>query len=242
MSAAKTCLVVGAGEGTGAAVARRFAQGGLTVCVARREADKLAPLVAEIENSGGKAYPFGIDSTNEAQVIDLFERIERDVGPLEAVVFNVARTTRANIADTSAEVYRAIWELSAFAGFLVGREAARRMTPRRRGTIIFTGATSSLRGKEGFAAFSGGKQALRALAQSMARELGPQGLHVAHVVVDGIIDTPFTRSKIPDRMAAAGPDGVLDPAHLAEVYWQIHGQPRDTWTHEVDLRPWSEPW
>ncbi len=149
---------------------------------------------------------------------------------------------RFQIAETTARVYTKVWEMAAFAGFPMGREAAKRMMPRGRGTIIFTGATASLRGGAGFAAFSGAKHALRALAQSMARELGPQGIHVAHIVIDGAIDTAFIRESFPEAYAKRDQGGILSPDHIAEMYWMLHCQPKDTWTHELDLRPWMEKW
>jgi NAD(P)-dependent dehydrogenase (short-subunit alcohol dehydrogenase family) len=149
---------------------------------------------------------------------------------------------RFPIREMTVRVYTKTWEMAALGGFLVGREAARVMAPRGRGTILFTGATASLRGGTGFAAFAGAKHALRALAQSMARELGPEGIHVAHVVVDGAIDTPFIRDNFPERYALKAREGILDPEAIAENYWQLHRQPRSAWTHELDLRPWIEPW
>jgi NAD(P)-dependent dehydrogenase (short-subunit alcohol dehydrogenase family) len=150
--------------------------------------------------------------------------------------------TAGAIRETTARVYTKVWEMAALAGFLVGREAAKVMVPRARGTILFTGATASLRGGKGFAAFAGAKHALRALAQSMARELGPQGIHVAHVVVDGAIDTEFIRSSFPSVYALKAQDGILNPEHIAENYWHLHTQPRDAWTFELDLRPYMERW
>jgi NAD(P)-dependent dehydrogenase (short-subunit alcohol dehydrogenase family) len=210
--------------------------------VTRRTADKLAPLVAQIEAAGGKARAYGSDARKEEQVVELVQAIERDVGPIEVCVFNVGGNVRFPIRETTERVYRKVWEMAALAGFLVGREAAQVMVPRKRGTILFTGATASLRGSKGFAAFSGAKHALRALAQSMARELGPEGIHVAHVVVDGAIDTPFIRDNFPERYKLKEQDGILDPEAIAENYWQLHCQPRSAWTHELDLRPWMEPW
>jgi NAD(P)-dependent dehydrogenase (short-subunit alcohol dehydrogenase family) len=197
MARQKAALVVGAGEATGGAIARRFAREGYVACVTRRSADKLAPLVAQIEAAGGKARAFGSDARREEQVAELVQTIEREVGPLEVCVFNVGGNVRFPIRDTTERVYRKVWEMAALAGFLVGREAAKVMVPRKQGTILFTGATASLRGGKGFAAFAGAKHALRALAQSMARELGPEGIHVAHVVIDGAIDTPFIRDNFP---------------------------------------------
>jgi NAD(P)-dependent dehydrogenase (short-subunit alcohol dehydrogenase family) len=242
MAQSKAALVIGAGEATGGAIARRFAREGYTACVTRRNADKLQPLVEQIEKSGGKARAFGSDARREEQVVDLVRTIERDVGPIEVCVFNVGGNVRFPIRETTSRVYTKVWEMAALAGFLVGREVAKVMAPRRRGTILFTGATASLRGGKGFAAFAGAKHALRALAQSMARELGPEGVHVAHVVVDGAIDTPFIRENFPERYALKEQAGILDPEAIAENYWQLHRQPRSAWTHELDLRPWMEAW
>lgn len=240
--APRAVLVVGAGDATGGAIARRFAREGYIACVTRRNADKLAPLVDTIRAAGGQAHGFGSDARDEAAVVELFQHIERDIAPLEVVVFNIGANVRFPVVDTTERVYRKVWEMGALAGFLVGREAARTMGPRGRGTLIFTGATASLRGGAGFSAFAGAKHALRALAQSLAREMGPQGLHVAHVVIDGAIDTEFIAQNFPQRYALKDRDGILDPEHIAETYWQIHRQPRSAWTHEMDLRPWMETW
>lgn len=242
MTQGKAVLVVGAGEATGGAIARRFAREGYVACVTRRSAGKLAPLVARIEADGGRARAFASDARNEEQVVELVQTIEREVGPIEVCVFNVGGNVRFPIRELTARVYTKVWEMAALAGFLVGREAARVMAPRGRGTILFTGATASLRGGKGFAAFAGAKHALRALAQSMARELGPEGIHVAHVVIDGAIDTPFIRDNFPERYLLKDQAGILDPEAIAENYWQLHRQPRSAWTHELDLRPWMEPW
>ncbi|MGA2042424.1 MAG: SDR family oxidoreductase [Roseiarcus sp.] len=237
-----SALIVGAGDATGGAIARRLAREGLVACVVRRNGDKLAPLVARIESEGGRARGFGVDAREEDQVVELFETIEREVAPLAVFVFNIGANVNFPIRETTARVYRKVWEMACFAGFLTGREAARRMAPRRRGTILFTGASASLRGRPGFSAFAGAKHALRALAQSMARELGPEGVHVAHVVIDGAIDTPWIRENFPDRAALKPQDGILDPDAIAEAYWMLHRQPRSAWTHEMDLRPWMEAW
>jgi NAD(P)-dependent dehydrogenase (short-subunit alcohol dehydrogenase family) len=234
-------LVVGAGDATGGAIARRFAREGYTACVARRSGDKLAPLVAQIEAAGGRARAFGCDARREDQVLALVDAIETEVGALEAVVFNIGANVRYGITETTERVYRKVWEMAAYAGFLVGREAARVMLPRKRGTVLFTGATASMRGGSGFAAFAGAKFALRALAQSMARELGPQGIHVAHTIIDGAIDTAWIRENFPERYGRKAQAGIIDPEHIAETYWQLHVQPPDAWTHELDLRPWLEP-
>jgi NAD(P)-dependent dehydrogenase (short-subunit alcohol dehydrogenase family) len=237
-----SALIIGAGDATGGAIARRFAREGLIACVVRRNEEKLKPLVARIEAEGGAARAFGVDARDEDQVIALFDTIEREIAPLEIVVFNIGANVNFPIRDTTARVYRKVWEMACFAGFLTGREAARKMVPRGRGAILFTGATASLRGRSGFAAFSSAKHALRALAQSMAKELGPQGVHVAHVVIDGAIDTPWIRENFPDRAALKSEDGILEPDAIAEMYWTLHRQPRSAWTHELDLRPWMEAW
>ena len=240
MPNAKVALVIGAGDATGGAIARRFAREGFTACVTRRNADKLAPLVARIEAEGGKARAFGSDARKEEQMVALVDTIEREVGAIEVAAFNIGANVRFPIRETTARVYFKVWEMACFAGFLMGREVAKVMVPRGRGTILFTGATASVRGSVGFAAFSGAKHALRALAQSMARELGPQGVHVAHVVIDGAIDTEFIRSNFPERAALKDRDGILSPEAIAEAYWQLHSQHRTAWTHEMDLRPWME--
>jgi NAD(P)-dependent dehydrogenase (short-subunit alcohol dehydrogenase family) len=238
----RAALIVGAGDATGGAIARRFAKEGFVTCVTRRFVEHLEPLVEQIRADGGLVHPFGSDARDEQQVTTLFQHIEQEIAPIEVVVFNIGANVRFDVVDTTTRVYTKVWEMACLAGFLVGREAARAMLPRRRGTIIFTGATASLRGRAGFAAFASAKAALRATAQSLARELWPQGIHVAHVVVDGAIDTAFIRDNFPERYALKGEGGILDPEHIAETYWQIHQQPRDAWTHETELRPWIETW
>ena len=242
MSDGKAILVIGAGDATGGAVARRFAREGYVAWVTRRSEEKLAPLVERIASEGGKAHGFGSDARKEEDMVALVDRIEREIAPIEVAVFNVGANVRFDVTETTARVYFKVWEMACFGGFLMGREVARRMLPRGRGTIIFTGATASLRGRAGFAAFAGAKHALRALAQSMARELGPKGIHVAHPIIDGAIDTDFIRTTFPDLYARRDQDGILDPEHIAEAYLQLHLQPRDVWTHEMDLRPWTESW
>ena len=240
MSDKKAILVIGAGDATGGAIARRFAREGYIACVARRSADKLEPLVQAIRDAGGQAHGFGSDARDEAAVQAMLAQIERDIAPIEVAVFNIGANVRFQVVDTTERVYRKVWEMAALAGFLVGREAAKVMLPRGRGTILFTGATASLRGGAGFSAFAGAKFALRALAQSMARELGPQGIHVAHTLIDGAIDTAFIKDNFPQRYAVKEQDGILNPDHIAEAYWQLHLQPRSAWTQEMDLRPWME--
>jgi NAD(P)-dependent dehydrogenase (short-subunit alcohol dehydrogenase family) len=240
----RACLIIGAGEGVGGAVARAFAREGMVVCLTRRPRHlaELETLAAEIIAAGGAARAFGTDARDEAQMVALFDQIEAEVAPLEVVVFNIGANVWFPITETTSRVYTKVWEMAAFAGFLAGREAARVMTPRRRGTVIFTGATASLRGRSHFSAFAGAKHALRALSQSMARELGPQGIHVAHVVVDGVIDGVFARSNFADMADRVARDEAVDPAEVARAYVYLHGQGRSAWTHEMDLRPWQEAW
>ncbi|QLP99578.1 MAG: SDR family oxidoreductase [Burkholderiaceae bacterium] len=233
-------LVIGAGDATGGAISRRFAKGGFTVCATRRHLEKLQPLIERIQAEGGRAHGFASDARQEEEVAALVEKIESQIGPIEVLVFNIGANVRASILEETARKYFKIWEMACFAGFLNAREVARRMVVRERGTILFTGATASIRGSAGFAAFAGAKHALRALAQSMARELGPRGIHVAHTVIDGGIDTEFIRENFPERYALKDQDGILNPEHIADAYWMLHTQPRDAWTHELDLRPWME--
>jgi NAD(P)-dependent dehydrogenase (short-subunit alcohol dehydrogenase family) len=242
MNTTPVCCVIGAGDATGGAIARRFAREGYEICVARRTESALAPLVESIQAAGGRAHAFGLDARREDAVTAFVDRVESTIGPIEVMVFNVGGNVRFPILETTAQKYFKVWEMCAMAGFLAGREAARVMLPRARGTLLFTGATASVRGAAGFAAFAGGKAALRALAQSMARELGPKGLHVAHVIVDGMIDTAFTRAQFAEHVAAVGTQGILNPEHIADAYWGLHSQPRDAWTFEIDIRPSVEKW
>jgi NAD(P)-dependent dehydrogenase (short-subunit alcohol dehydrogenase family) len=240
----KVALIVGAGDATGGAIARRFAKGGYAVCATRRSLDKLQPLIDQINAEGGKAHGFASDARKEEEVVALVEQVESTIGPIEVLVFNIGANVPSSILEETARKYFKIWEMACLGGFLNGREVARRMVAREgeghKGTIIFTGATASLRGSANFAAFAGAKAALRALAQSMARELGPRGIHVAHTIIDGAIDTEFIRTNFPDRYARKADDGILNPDHIADNYWMLHCQPRDAWTHELDLRPWNE--
>ena len=242
MNNKKVVLVVGAGDATGGAIAKRFAQEGFIACVTRRSADKLQPLVDAIKANGGDAHGFACDARKEEDVIALVEQIETEIGPIEAFVFNIGANVPCSILEETARKYFKIWEMVCFSGFLNAREVAKRMAKRQRGTILFTGATAGLRGAAGFAAFAGSKHGIRALAQSMARELGPMNIHVAHVVVDGAIDTDFIRNSFPEKYATKDEDGILNPEHIAENYWYLHSQPRDAWTFELDLRPWNERW
>jgi NAD(P)-dependent dehydrogenase (short-subunit alcohol dehydrogenase family) len=240
----KVCLIIGAGEGVGGAIARAFAANGFTVCVTRRARNiaQLDGLVSDIRASGGEAHAFGVDARSEEETAALFDRIEADIGPVEVVVFNIGANVRFGIRETTTRVFTKVWEMACLSGFLAGREAARLMVPRGHGTILFTGATASLRGGAGFSAFAAAKSGLRAVAQSMARELGPQGIHVAHVIVDGAIDGAFSRASMPDIEARLERDEILKPDDIARNFVWLHHQPRSAWTHEMDLRPWRETW
>jgi len=235
-------LIVGAGDATGGAIARAFARESLTACVNRRatNADKLEALAQSIREEGHRARAFPGDAREEDDVVAMVETIEREVGPLEIAVFNIGANVNFPITEMTARVYRKVWEMACFGGFLMGREAAKVMVPRGRGTIIFTGATASLRGGSGYAAFAGAKAGLRMLAQSMARELGPKNIHVAHSIIDGPIDTDFIASRVPDIAGMRANDAVLSPDAIAAAYVMLHKQHRSAWTHELDLRPWTE--
>lgn len=235
-------IIIGAGDATGGAVAQAFARTGLVAVPVRRNGDQLAPLRDRILAKGDECVPIGADARDEAAMIALFDRVEAEIGPVRVLVFNIGANSPMSILDETVRRYTKIWEMCALAGFITAREAARRMVPRGAGTIIFTGATASLRGSAGFAGFSGGKFALRSLAQAMARELGPKGIHVAHSIIDGAIDTDFIRSNFPERYATKSEDGILDPHAIAAEYVRLHQQPRSAWTHELDLRPWIERW
>jgi len=242
----KVALGVGAGDAIGAAFARRFAKGGYAVAVARRDAAKSAALVKEIEDAGGAAVAYSVDAREEASVEALFERAEQELGPVEVCLYNAGANFKSPLVETGVDMFDKVWRLGCLGGFLTGREAARRMVPRGRGTILFTGATASMRGGAGFAAFASAKAGLRAVAQSMARELGPEGVHVAHLVIDGGVDSPAIHAR---RRAAAGgqevafaPDSLMRLESIAEAYWTLAGQSRDAWTFELDIRPFVEPW
>ena len=240
----QACLIIGAGDDTGAAIARAFAVEGMVVCLVRRprHADVLEALAKSIRDQGGAAMAFPADARDEDEMTALIDRIETDVAPIEVAVFNIGANVRFSVTETTARVYRKVWEMACFAGFLMGREVAARMLPRARGTIIFTGATASFRGGAGDSAFAGAKHALRALAQSMARELGPKNIHVAHTIIDGAIDSNFIRENVPNVDELRANDAVLDPDAIAQNYVMLHKQTRTAWTHELDMRPWSEKW
>lgn len=241
----KVALIVGAGDYIGSAIAKRFAKEGYLVCLGRRNAEKLQPLVDEIHQLGGKAQAFALDARDEANVEQVFADIESSIGEIEVMIFNVGANVQFPILETTSRVFQKVWEMACFAGFLNGREAAKYMVPRKRGSIFFTGATASIKGNAGFGAFSSAKSGLRSLAQAMARELGPQNIHVAHLVIDAGVDTEWVHKLMKDRgidESTLPEDGLMKPESVAQAYWQLHQQTRDAWTFELDIRPYVEKW
>lgn len=241
----RVALAVGAGDAIGAAFARRFAKAGYAVAVARRDAQKSDQLIQEITAAGGTAAAYSMDARSEAQTVDMFDRVERDLGPIDTCLYNAGANSAFPILETKADMFRKVWELACFGGFLTAREAARRMVPRGNGTLLFTGATASVRGGAGFAAFASAKFGVRAMAQSLARELGPKGIHVAHLIIDAGVDSPVIharrRAKFGDD-AEVAEDGLVKIESVAEAFWAVSQQSRDGWTHELDLRPFAETW
>ena len=235
-------LIVGAGDAIGSAIAKEFSQKGYTVCMARRSLEPVEAYAQLLRNEGHDAYGYAVDARNKAEVESLFSTIETDIGAIEVVVFNVGANVPMSILDTSARKFYKIWEMACFSGFLVGREAARIMSQRKRGTILFTGATASIRGGAIYSAFASAKPGLRALAQSMARELGPKNIHVAHIIIDAAVDTPWIKENHPDYDKFKANDGLVKATDLAKNYIMLHEQPRNAWTFELDIRPWIEKW
>jgi len=239
-----TCAVIGAGDFIGSAIAKRFAREGYTIFAGRRTADKLAKLKAEIEAEGGACVARGLDARKEEDITAFLNEADAHA-PLEVCIFNPGANVNFPLLETTERVFRKVWEMACYGGFLTGREAARLMLPHGKGTILFTGATASLRGGIGYAAFASAKFGLRAVAQSMARELGPKNIHVAHLIIDAGVDTEFVRERIRARGSdpdALPPDTLMEPESVADAYWYLHSQARDGWTHELDLRPFAEKW
>jgi len=238
--------VIGAGDYIGAAIAKKFAGEGFIVFAGRRNGDKLAPLVADIEAHGGRIAARSLDARKEDEVTAFLHDAEK-TAPLEVCIFNVGANVNFPLVDTTQRVFRKVWEMACYGGFLAGREAARLMAPRERGCIFFTGATASLRGGVGYAAFASAKFGLRAVAQSAARELGPKNIHVAHLVIDAGVDTAWVRDRIREREGEAAienlaPGQLMRPEAVADAYWQLYQQPRDAWTFEQEIRPFGEKW
>jgi NAD(P)-dependent dehydrogenase (short-subunit alcohol dehydrogenase family) len=237
-------LIIGAGADTGGAIARAFAADSYHVCVTRRprNLDQLEILVETIRSGGGVASAFGVDARDADAMATLVAKIEAEIGPIAVCVFNIGANVRFGIGETTPRVFRKVWEMACFGGFLTAHNVLPRMAARGRGTMIFTGATASIRGGAGFSAFASAKAGLRNLAQSAAREFGPQGVHVAHTIIDGMIDSTFIRDNVADVDRLRAEDNILNPDHIAQNYLHLHHQPRDAWTFELDLRPYGENW
>src|SRR5690242_18548758 len=239
-----TVAVIGAGDFIGAAIAKKFASEGLTVFAGRRQGEKLAPLVAEIKAAGGRVVGRSLDARKEEEITAFLQDADA-AAPLEVCVFNIGANVNFPLLETTERVFRKVWEMACYSGFLAGREAARLMLPRGKGNIFFTGATASLRGGVGYAAFASAKFGLRAVAQAAARELGPKNIHVAHLIIDSGVDTEWVRQR---RIEALGPNALDDPdllmppASVADAYWQLYQQPRSAWTFELEIRPFKEKW
>lgn len=241
-----TAAVIGAGDFIGGAIARKFAAEGFTVFAGRRNGEKLAPLLAEIEATGGRATGRSLDARKEHDITAFLQEAET-AAPLDVCIFNIGANVNFPLLETTERVFRKVWEMACYSGFLAGREAARLMLPRGRGAILFTGATASLRGGSGYAAFAAAKFGLRAVAQSAARELGPKNIHVAHLVIDSGVDTAWVRERIRQRegdeaLKNLDPNRLMRPEAVAEAYWQLYRQPRDAWTFEMEIRPFGETW
>jgi len=241
-----TVAVVGAGDFIGAAIAKRFAAEGFVVHAGRRNGEKLAPLVAEVEAAGGRIRARSLDARKEDDVAAFLGEADADA-PLEVCIFNVGANVNFPFVETTERVFRKVWEMACYAGFLTGREAAKRMLAHGGGKLFFTGATAGLRGNPGYAAFAAAKFGLRALAQSAARELGPKNIHVAHLIIDAGVDTAFVRERIRARegdeaLANLDPNRLMRPEAVANAYWQLYEQPRDAWTFEQEIRPFGEKW
>jgi NAD(P)-dependent dehydrogenase (short-subunit alcohol dehydrogenase family) len=241
-----TAAVIGAGDYIGSAIARRFAAEGYTVFAGRRTAEKLEKLRQEIEAAGGTCVARGLDARKEDEVTAFLKEADAHA-PLEVCIVNPGANVMFPITETTERVFRKVWEMACYAGFLAGRESAKLMLAQGRGTILFTGATASVRGGAGYAAFASAKAGLRNLAQAMARELGPKNIHVAHLIIDAGVDTEFVRERIKARggeaaAAAIEPDQLMNPESVANAYWYLHNQSRDGWTFELDLRPYAERW
>jgi len=239
-----TAAVIGAGDYIGSEIAKKFASEGFTVFAGRRQGEKLAPLVKEIEDTGGSVVARGLDARNEEDITKFLQEADA-YAPLEVCIFNIGANVNYPILATTERVFRKVWEMACYSGFLAGREAARLMLPRKQGAIFFTGATASLRGGSGYAAFASAKFGLRAVAQAMARELGPQNIHVAHLVIDSGVDTAWVRERREQmwgKEALDNPDLLMPPASVAESYWQLYQQPRSAWSSEMEIRPFGEKW
>jgi NAD(P)-dependent dehydrogenase (short-subunit alcohol dehydrogenase family) len=241
-----SAAIVGAGDYIGAAIAKKFAAEGFTIFAGRRDGDKLAPLVKDIGASGGKIFGRSLDARKEDEIAAFMQDADEHA-PLEVCIFNIGANVNFPLTETTERVFRKVWEMACYAGFLTTREAAKAMLKRGRGSIFLTGATASLRGGVGFAAFASAKFGLRAVAQSAARELGPKNIHVAHLIIDAGVDTQWVRERIRAHegeaaLANLDPDRLMNPDAVAETYWQLYQQPRSAWSSELEIRPFGEKW
>jgi NAD(P)-dependent dehydrogenase (short-subunit alcohol dehydrogenase family) len=239
-----TAAVIGAGDYIGAEIARKFAAEGFSIFAGRRNGAKLEPLVKAIEGAGGEILARSLDARKEEEIVSFLNDADKHA-PLEVCIFNIGANVNFPILDTTERVFRKVWEMACYSGFLAGREAARLMLPRERGNIFFTGATASLRGGIGYAAFASAKFGLRAVAQSMARELGPKNIHVAHLIIDSGVDTEWVRQLWLETLgpnALENPDLLMPPSSVADAYWQLYQQPKSAWTFEMEIRPFGEKW
>ena len=239
-----TCAVIGAGDYIGGEIAKKFASEGFTVFAGRRDGAKLEPLVKDIEAAGGSIVARALDARKEDEVAAFLNDADRHA-PLEVCIFNVGANVNFPILETTDRVFRKVWEMACWAGFVAGRESARLMLPHGKGHIFFTGATASLRGGRGYAAFASAKFGLRAVAQAMARELGPNNIHVAHLIIDSGVDTEWVRQRRLEALGANAldnPDLLMPPSSVADAYWQLYQQPKSAWTFEMEIRPFGEKW
>jgi NAD(P)-dependent dehydrogenase (short-subunit alcohol dehydrogenase family) len=241
-----TAAVIGAGDFIGAAIAKKFAAEGFTVFAGRRNGDKLEPLVAEIKAAGGQVSARSLDARKEEDITAFLQEADQHA-PVEVCIFNIGANVNFPFTETTERVFRKVWEMACYSGFLAGREAAKLMLPRGKGAIFFTGATASMRGGIGYAAFAAAKAGLRAVAQAAARELGPKNIHVAHLVIDSGVDTAWVRERIKERegadaLAKLPPDRLMRPEAVANAYWSLYQQPRDAWSSELEIRPFGEKW
>jgi NAD(P)-dependent dehydrogenase (short-subunit alcohol dehydrogenase family) len=241
-----TAAVIGAGDYIGSEIAKKFASEGFTIFAGRRNGDKLAPLVEDIEKADGKVFARSLDARKEEEITSFLAEADKHA-PLEVCIFNIGANVNFPITETTERVFRKVWEMACYSGFLAGREAARLMLPRGQGHIFFTGATASLRGGIGYAAFASAKFGLRAVAQSMARELWPKNIHVAHLIIDSGVNTAWVRERLKEREGQAAldnldPNRLMPPASVAESYWQLYQQPRTAWVFEQEIRPFGEKW
>jgi NAD(P)-dependent dehydrogenase (short-subunit alcohol dehydrogenase family) len=241
-----TAAIVGAGDYIGAAIAKKFAAEGFTIFAGRRNGDKLAPLVKEVELGGGKIFARSLDARNEDEIVSFIHDADAHA-PLEVCIFNIGANVNFPLTETTERVFRKVWEMACYAGFLTTREAAKAMLKHGKGSIFLTGATASLRGGIGFAAFASAKFGLRAVAQAAARELGPKNIHVAHLIIDSGVDTQWVRERIKanegeEALAKLDPERLMNPEAVAETYWQLYKQPHSAWSSEMEIRPFGEKW